>query len=697
MTKTALFTHFTILFSLVINYPVWFTLLCLLLGVAYAGVLYYRDNKLNEFSQWLVYAIAVLRFLVVSLIAFLLLSPLIKSSTKTSEKPVIVIAQDNSESIIHNKDSSFYRKEYQEKLNDLIGQLSDKYEVKKYSFGDKIGNETQFSFNEKQTDISSLFDELENKYSGRNVGAIVIASDGLYNKGYNPEYTSFSLKSPVYTIAMGDTTIKKDAVIAKVAHNRFAYIGNKFPVQIVVSARQLKGNSTTLSVSKKDVTLFNQKIDINTNNFNSTVTLVLDAKETGIQRYHIKLVALPGEANLSNNEQDIFIDVRDGREKILLVANAPHPDIAAIKEAIESNQNYEVETFLADNFNQPLKKYSLVILHQVNAVNKIISDLKNSETPVWYIGTPPPALPMGINVPGGINKTNDAEAVMVNTFPLFTISDELRNFMRNVPAVQCPFGTYKTGTSANVLLYQKIGIVETQTPLMSFNPNGDQKTGLFIGDGLWKWRLRDFAEHNSQKLFNELVTKTIQYLATKVDKSFFRIVHKNNFYENDAIEFDAEVYNASYELINEPEVELTIINSDNKKFPFTFSKTTNAYHLNAGMLPVGQYKYEAKVKVGDKQYQQRGEFSVTALQVEAVNTIADHHLLFNLAKKHGGTMVYPNELEKLNTMLQQREDIKTVTYSEKKLTDLINLKWLFFALLALLSLEWFIRKQNGAY
>ncbi len=687
----------TVLFSLTFNYPLGFLLFCVLTGIIYAAILYYGDQKFKESPTWLIYLLAGLRFIAVSAIAFLLLAPLVTSSSKTTEKPIILLAQDNSESIRNTKDSTFYTNDYLKQLNELIDKLGDKYEVRTYSFGDKVNNQSTFKFNEKQTDISSLFEELENRYSGRNIGAIILASDGLYNKGYNPEYTSFSFKAPVYTIALGDTTIKRDLLIANIVHNRFAYLGNKFPVQIIVNARQLKGSSTHLSVNKKEEVLYTRNIDITNNNFNTSITLLLDAKETGIQRYHIQLSSVPGESTNTNNEQDFFIDVRDAREKIALVANAPHPDIAAIKDAIESNQNYEVETFLADNFNQPLKKYSLVILHQVSTTNKIITTIKNAEIPVWFIGLPPPGLPMGVSISALGNKTNDVEAAFLPSFPLFTISKELRDFMRNMPSVQCPFGTYKTGASANVLLYQKIGVVETQNPLFTFNPNGEEKTGLFIGDGLWKWRLRDYAEHASHNLFNELVTKSVQYLSTKADKSFFRILHKNDFYENETIEFDAEVYNASYELINGPDVELTISNNADKKFPFTFSKTSNAYHLNAGMLPAGQYKFEAKVKVGDKQYRQQGEFSISPLQVEAINTIADHHLLFNLAKKHGGKMVYPNELDKLTTLLQQREDIKTVVYTEKKLNDLINLKKLFFILLAFLSFEWFIRKQLGAY
>ena len=37
-----------------------------------------------------------------------------------------------------------------------------------------------------------------------------------------------------------------------------------------------------------------------------------------------------------NNVKDVFVDIIDGRQKILLLANAPHPDLGAIKNAIET-------------------------------------------------------------------------------------------------------------------------------------------------------------------------------------------------------------------------------------------------------------------------------------------------------------------------------------------------------------------------
>jgi len=647
---------------------------------------------------------AAFRFLVVTFLCFLLLSPLLKTVSRSTEKPVIIIAQDNSESLVVSKDSAFYKKEYKELLQKLINVLGEKYDVRTYSFADKIkelNNVDSLAFNEKQTDISALFEEIETRYSNRNLGAVIVASDGLYNKGSNPVFTSDKLKIPIYTIALGDTTIKKDLILTKVEHNRLAYLGNEFPMEIVVNAKQLKGKTSTLTITKGAATLFSQVINFNSDAFTVTVPVLLQAKEIGLQHYKVRLTSVEGEMSLANNSRDVFIDVLDARQKIVILSDAPHPDVAAIKQSIESNQNYEVESYTIDNFDKPVKKYNLVILHSLPSVRtaaaKILTELNASDVPVWSFSGANAMLQSDLTLLSKTTKTNEVEPVLDENFPLFTISDELRKGIKDFPVVASPFGSYQNDNNSNVLFYQRIGIVDTKTPLMIFNSTTDVKTAVFTGEGIWRWRLQDFAANGNHQLFDELVSKTVQYLSVKVDKSFFKILGKNNFFENEAIELEAEVYNESYELINEPEVNVVISNVDNKKFNYTYSKTSNAYRMNAGMMPVGEYKYDAKVRVGAKIYSQHGEFSVTALQVELTNTVADHQLLYSIAKKHDGDLIYPNQLDKLAEMLNAREDIKTVSYSEKKLREVINLKWIFFLLLALLSFEWFMRKRNGAY
>lgn len=710
-------------FSFYSDYPIWYFLLCILAGVGYAFALYRKEKRFSETRKIVRIILPALRFVVVTLLALFLLSPMLKHVSRIVEKPIIIFAQDNSQSVLAAKDSGFYKTIYKKSLSAMLSNLSSHYDTHVFSFGDRltpippllpivIGMEREsggevFDFSEKQTDISSLFDEIETRFSNRNIGAVIVASDGLYNKGQNPVYKTSQIKFPVYTVALGDTTIKKDIAITKILHNRIAYLGNKFPVEIQISARELDGNVATCTVSKGEQILFSQKIFISGNIFFISVPVQLEAKEVGLQQYTIKLSKTADETNYLNNVKDIFMEVLDSKQNILLLANAPHPDIAAIKNSLESNGNYEVNSFLAEDFISPVAGYNLLILHQLpsakNKIEKLLAVVEQEKIPVLFILGSQTSVSLFnaaqpyLTLLSSSGKINDAAAIFSEDFSSFTVSDALKNFLSKLSPLASPFGNYKVNLPASVLFEQKIGTVETQQPLWFFTQSGERKVGFICGEGIWRWRLADFAEHGNCNIFNELINKSVQYLSAKTNKSLFRIFSKNLFYENEPIEFDAELYNDSYELITSPDVQLTITNSEGKNFPFTFSKTINAYHLDAGIFPPGVYRYEAKTKTGNKILSASGKFYVAALQIETINTVADHGLLYRMAKQSGGEVVFPNQLEHLADILQKREDLKPLSRSEKKLSDLINLKYLFFLFCILLSLEWLTRKINGAY
>ena len=693
-------------FSLSIEYPWRFILLCMAAGLLYAFVLYRKEKRFDESPQWVKFLLPVLRFLAVAFLAFFLLSPFIKNITRTIEKPIIIFAQDNSESIVVGKDSAYYKKEYAGEVVNVLSKLSEDFDTNNYSFGNQISRGLSFSYKEKQTDMATLFQEIDNRFINRNIGAVIIASDGLYNKVQNPIY---SLKNnfPVYTIALGDTTVQKDLILTNVLHNKIVYLGNKFPISIQIEAARLSGKNFTCTISKGAEKLFSQQVNINSNNFSFEIQTLLEAKQKGIQRYTIALSRIDGEITYANNVKDVFVDVVDGKQKILILADAPHPDIAAIKNALEANLNYEVNSMLASDFNASLSGYNMVVLHQLpslrNPIQKIITDIEKQTIPVLFVLGSQSSVPAfnkaqsDLTITSNNGGTNNTLPLVDNDFSLFTTSDEMKSYINKLPPLQSPFGSYKMNPSASVFCYQKIGVVETRQPLLFFTQQSEKKTGFICGEGIWRWRLQDVFDHTNTLLFNELITKTAQYLSAAVDKSFFRVNGKNNFYENELIEFDAELYNESYELINNPEVNMMITNGEGKKFPYVFSKTSNGYHLNAGRLPVDHYHYEAKTQTGKKIYSLKGEFSVSALQVESSNIVADHQLLYSIAKKSGGEMLDKNNLSQLIDILSKRDDIHSVSHSEKKLSDMINLKWIFFLLLLLISTEWLVRKINGSH
>ncbi len=682
--------------QIISNYPWYYTLLCLVAGFVFSGALYFRDKKNSDRSKPLLISLASLRFVSVSLIALLLLDIFIKRLVNETEKPVIILAQDNSSSIVAGKDSSELKTEYTKALAAFVSAVKEKYDVKSYQFDSETKPSESYDFKGKETDISNVFSDIENNYANKNIGAIILATDGIYNKGTNPLYSIAKLNTPIYTIALGDTIPLKDVWIQTINHNQIAYLGNTFPAEVVVNAIDLKDKQVTISIAQNNKILKQENVNITSTSFSKTYNFMLDATTSGIQKYTVTLSTIDDDKNKQNNTQSFIVDVIDNREKILILANAPHPDIAAIEQSISASQTYEVEVSLLDKFTKPLKPYSLVIFHQTaNVPQRILAELKTNNQSVFFIGLNAPTGILGIDAHNASMRFNDVEPNVQKQFSLFTITDALNNYLKEVPAVTCNFGNQSISNGANALINQRIGTVDTDNPLLYFNELNGIKTASFIGDGLWRWRMRDFADHGNFNLFNELISKTVQYLSVKADKSFFRVFTKKIINENEVLDFTAEVYNQSYEQITEPDVTLVLKDAQHKTYNYTFSKKQSFYNLAAGQFPAGEYIYEAKVKYGDKLYTKSGLVIIKEIVSEKINTVANHQLLFQLAKQSGGKLFYPNQLEQLQKEILANDTIKSITYSHKQLTDLVNLKWLFFIIVLLLSVEWFLRKYNG--
>jgi len=216
-------------------------------------------------------------------------------------------------------------------------------------------------------------------------------------------------------------------------------------VQIDIAAKNCVGNNTNLTISKivdgASSRIKQIPIKINKNDFFNTQEIILDANSSGVQRYRISVNAVGGEVTTANNSKDIFIDVLDARQKILMVANAPHPDLAAIKQTISKNKNYEVTTTYISDMKVNVASYDFVIMHQLpsktNNAEALLSTMNNKAIPRMYIVGSQTNLrkftqvqPI-LDISGDGRNTDDVQATISPVFGLFTISDEVKNELPN--------------------------------------------------------------------------------------------------------------------------------------------------------------------------------------------------------------------------------------------------------------------------
>lgn len=644
------------------------------------------------------------RFLSVSAIAFLLTSPLIKQNDESVEKPVIIIGVDNSSSLLMTNDSLFYQNAFPAKVIELASRFQPKFVTEVYSFGDRVSKGFTGKFNQKQTDISSFFSEIEDRYFNRNVGAVILATDGIYNSGSDPFYAARKLPFPVYVIALGDTNLKKDIFIRQVRYNKRVYKKDKFPVEISVAMEKCEGESTLLTISQGSTVLMKKEIIAVTERYSQKISFLLESGNIGVQKYVISLKPVDGEASVMNNQQECIVDVRDSKEKIAILFDLLHPDINAVRQALETSDRYEVEEVnLKDLSGFDAKKYDLIVLYQLPSIRTEhnIEPLIRSGKPILFIlGTQIDLntfnhLNTGLIINSPKLSFSETQPVLNENFALFTIVKTDKNIVSEYPPLNTPFGTFQYGPMTDILFFQKIGPLPTQIPLIMFIHGPESKFGIIAGENVWRWRVFDFFQRSDFEAFDEIINKTVQFLIVKDDKSLFKVKVNPTISENESVRLEAEVYNATLELINDPEVNITIYDSDKKAFPFVFSKSENAYFLNAGYFQPGNYTYTATVKVGNLIYNKNGSFIVTPVNVESVNLIADHNLLFRLTAAHDGKMVSPDKMDSLVRMISEREEIHSVSYLSQRLSDLIGNLWVFAIILFLLTMEWLIRKRNG--
>jgi hypothetical protein len=679
-------------------------LACLALGILYAWLLYRGNKNINRKLQ---YGLTAIRIVAVTAIAWLIFAPLIKTLNYTLNKPVIIIGQDNSLSIAQVKAAGFDQKLYEKNLKILQDKLSDRYEVKAYHFSDTVKDGLDFKNQGKLTDASAFFRKIRDEYTNRNVGAVILATDGIFNRGGNPLYSINQMNAPVYTIALGDSIPKRDVLISNVNYNNIVYLDDDFTIEVQVQAFQSDHENTMIAVNQNGAKLVQQAIAINGNSFVKNIPIKLHAGKIGVQKYTVQLGILTNEITTKNNSQTFYVEVIDGRQKVLLAAAAPHPDLGVLKEAISLNKHYEAKLALADDLNATdPSKFDLIILYQLpdaqNMSTSFLQKVMALKRPVWYVlGAQSNVnafnqIQNQVNLSAANGSVQEVYADVANGFTSFNLSEDDKKKFSTFDPLLMPFGRLMVNASATPVFNQRIGKVSTQQPLLFFTNENGLKTGYLMGEGLWRWKLSEAQNENGSSGLNDLISKTIQYLAVKDDQRKFKVFTSKSAYdENEAVQFNATLYNDSYQPVNEPEVNLQVKNEAGKVFNYTFSKTENAYQLDAGTMGAGNYSYLSNTALGGKRLTASGSFYVNSLMAEYQETTANHQLLNAMAKQSNGKLFMPEDLLKIADEILKNENIKTISYEDRKYDELINIKWLYAWILTLLSIEWFLRKRNG--
>ena len=635
-----------------------------------------------------------LRFLTLFSVLLLLINPKFEKVTYFNEKPNLVIAIDNSESVSYLQQNE----KAQQLLDDLQSnkELNERFNLDLYTFGKEVKPFDSLTFKERQSNIAQVFDNLNQVYN-TSIAPTIVVSDGNQTYGNDYEFATNTYKQPIFPIVLGDTVQHTDLKIEQLNVNRYAYLKNKFPVEIITVYNGKSSVASELKITSGNATVYSQAVNFSTTNSSQVINVTLPANSVGVQTYKATLIPLENEKNVVNNVKNFAVEVIDQKTNVAIISDILHPDLGAFKKAIESNEQRQATILKPNEFLNNSNDFQLVILYQPNNSFKLvyeeISKLNLNKFTVLGTNTIWNSLNnFQSNYKQEItNQTENFQPTLNTNYVTFIVDD--LNFS-DFPPLETEFGETQFSVPFETILYKTINGRQINEPLLATFEVNDRREAVLNGEGIWRWRAQSYLDNQSFENFDNFVGKLVQYLSSNQKRNRLNVTYESFYNGNDNININAQFFNKNYEFDATANLQISVKNKDNqsiKTYPFLLKN--NSYEVDLSGLPAGDYDFTVSVNL--ENISTSGVFKVLDYNMEQQFLNANVSKLQKLSANSQGTSYFIDNTSNLIPELLKDKRFVTIQKSTKNTMPLIDWQWLLAIIVLSLAAEWFIRKYNG--
>lgn len=666
--------------------------------------------------------------MVLFLLGALLLEPLLNALSRVSNPPIVAVIQDQSESLVVQKDSQFVKNTYPQLLADFRADMeAEAFVTDIWGFGADLEGKIDpdsLGFDRTGTNISEALTSVRQLYRNQNLGAIVLVTDGIPTAGANPLYQAEAMQQPLYTVLLGDTTAQKDVVLQDVLFNEIAYLNDEMPIRVEVSLKGYNGGDLVVSVMKNQEVLARQGLNIPPGQNSGNVSFAIQPRETGLQQYRVTVSRLQDEISYRNNYQRIFVNVLETRMKIALFAGSPHPDLGALRNTLQRDERYELTEFILRRpgtfYNDPTsynwEDFDLILLHnyplsdadrpQVEKLARLIEEEKKPM--MFFVGiltnlrVMQPLYKYMALSPKDFNLRSEEVIATFNSdykrHSTFTFDDAWIDWANDAPPVFRNQSTWEAKPTADVFAKAQIKNVQLDYPVFALQNYLGRKNMVYLGENFWRMRAHAYLEGQSFDRFDDWVINNIKWLTVADDKRKFIVSpNKRVFQGDEPVVMQGQVYDDSYNPVPGVDIRVRLESPDGKEDNYYLNERGEAqYALDIFNLGEGTYRYSAEgTKDGASYGTDKGTFSVGRSNIEHFNLQANRDLMQQMALRSGGQFLYAHDLASLPATLKALPELKPVIDYKKSRLSFLRFPWILILALVLLSLEWVLRKMNS--
>ena len=671
------------------------TTLLFIFGAALVALLLalFQYHFRNKRKGTLAKALALLRFLSLFGLLVLLINPKFSKNEYTIEKTNLVVLSDNSSSVATSG----------QEMSDLVDQLnrtaaiSDRFQVHNYQFGTALEEQQDsLSFNDRNTNISKALTAIKEIYSNTSTVAVLF-TDGNQTLGTDYGFLGSSLKFPVLPVVIGDTTRYEDLRIDQVNVNRYAFLKNKFPIELFVTYEGRAATTAQLTISVDGNTKYRETLSFADGNGTETVNALLDAETVGVKTISVGLQPLENERNIANNQKQMAVEVIDEKTNVAIISTIVHPDIGALTKAIESNEQRSVSLKRPTTSTSELEDVDIFILYQPDASFKGVFDyIRQKKASSFIVGGNKTdwrffnSVQSEVRVEDGY-PNQEISPILNPSFSKFDISSVS---VMDFPPLESDAGAIVASGDVDVLISMMIRGRDINSPLFMAKEEAEGKKLFLFGENIWKWRIQSFRNDQNFENFDLLISKMMLYLSDNDAKKRLNLEYKRVYDGNGDSKITATYFDEAFVFDTNATVVLRLKERENgfsKEIPMLLQN--GFYEADLLGIPAGTYDFT--VSVEEENRSASGSFTILDFDVEQQFLSSDYQKLKQFATTTGGALYFPSGIDSLIAQLTSANEFAPTQKSSKNVVSLIDFRILMALIVAFLASEWFIRKYNG--
>ncbi|MGY8886579.1 MAG: VWA domain-containing protein [Flavobacteriales bacterium] len=648
----------------------------------------------TKYSRSLKWMLGVLRFSTLFSILVLIINPKFVSETFTIDKPKLPVVVDNSASVRALNQV--------ENVNSLIKSLkgnqalNDKFDLSFYSFGSNLRDSDSLTFTKKNTNISRALGSVNELFKNQTAPTLLI-TDGNQTIGSDYEFTSPELTNEVFPIILGDSITYTDIKIELLNTNRYAFLKNQFPVEVLLVYAGESSINSEFIVQQGNSIIYKEKLSFSLNDNTKTISFTIPALDVGLQKYKAQILPLQDEKNTTNNRKQFAVEVIDQATNVLVISEITHPDLGAFKKAITTNDQRRVTFKRPSEAISILNDYQIVLLYQPDrnfrGVYSEIAKLKKNtfvitglQTDWNFLNNIQENYIKNVN-----NQSEDVSGSLNPNYGTFAIDDI---GFASLKPLKTLFGDLEILAPHDIVLEQYIDGIASESPMLVTMEVDGVRHAIWDGENIWKWRAQCFIDTDSFEDFDDFFGKMIQYLASNKRRSRLEVTNEGYYYNNNSIKVSAQYFDQNFIFDSRASLLITVTNSETKdKIVLPMLLKNNFYDIDLNSLSAGEYQYT--VAVSDQTVMRSGNFTILDFDVEEQFLNADVTKLDRLATNTGGKAFFITETSEILSALIKDDSFQLTQKRAQKVVPLIDWKYLLGIIVFLLTSEWLLRKYNG--